>query len=234
MINGEKVLAIIPARGGSKRLPGKNILPLKGKPLIAWSIEAALNSIFIDKVVVSTDDIEIAEISQKYGAAVPFTRPENLSNDTASSIDVVIHTIDMLALSDEVYDIVVLLQPTSPLRTTEHINQAFNKYVEQDANGVVSVCEAEHSPIWCNTLPADNSLKSFLPEKYKNVRSQDLPTYFRLNGAVYIASISALKKSNSFIQGDKIFAYEMSTKASVDIDSEIDFKLAEFLAKESS
>jgi len=234
MINGKRVLAIIPARGGSKRLPGKNILPLNNKPLIGWSIEAGLNSNYIDKVVVSTDDSEIATISKKHGAEVPFYRPKILSNDTASSVDVVTHTIDMLVSAGETFDIVILLQPTSPLRTAEHINQALDQYVEQKANGIVSVCETEHSPIWCNTLPADNSLASFLPDKYKNVRSQDLPTYFRLNGAIYISSIPSLKVTNSFIQGDKVFAYKMSRNASVDIDSEIDFKFAEILANKSA
>jgi len=229
MINGKKILAIIPARGGSKRLPRKNILPLAGKPLIAWTIEAAIESAYIDKVIVSTDDTEIGAVAESYGVDMPFYRPAYLSSDTATSIDVVLHAIDKLSETNEYYDLIVLLQPTSPLRGSEHINQAFIEYVEKKAVSIVSVCKTEHSPIWCNTLPLNNSMTGFLPSEFKNMRSQDLPTYYRLNGAIYISSVDNLKKTKSFIEGEKAFASIMATEKSIDIDELIDFQIAEML-----
>jgi len=229
MINDKKILAIIPARGGSKRLPRKNILPLNGKPLIAWTIEAALQSPYIDKVIVSTDDHQIGEVSEEYGVAVPFYRPAHLSSDTATSIDVVLHVVDKMSEADEYYDIIMLLQPTSPLRQSGHINQACIEFVEKGADGIISVCETEHSPLWCNTLPENNSMTNFLPNEFQNKRSQDLPVYYRLNGAIYISSVDNLKNKKSFIAGNKIFAYVMKAENSIDIDNVIDFKMAEVL-----
>ena len=124
MINNKRVVAIIPARGGSKRLPRKNVLPLAGKPLIVWSIEAALASVYIDKTIVSTDDAEIAEISRIAGASVPFMRPPELASDTATSADVVMHALDYLDSQNDHYYYSVLLQPTSPLRTNTDIDAA--------------------------------------------------------------------------------------------------------------
>ena len=173
MYNNKEVLAIIPARGGSKRLPGKNIKDLNGKPLIAWTIDAALRSKYIDKSVVSTDDEIIAEISQKYGAEVPFIRPKELATDTASSIDVILHAINFYKTKGEPFEYVILLQPTSPLRTTEDIDHAF-EMLNEETKAIVSVCETEHPPLWSNTLPKDLSMKDFLAKEILNKRSQDL------------------------------------------------------------
>lgn len=224
MFNNKKILAVITARGGSKRLPNKNILDLGNKPLIAHTIVEAKKSKYIDKVIVSTDDDKIVEISKKYGAEVPFIRPAELSNDTADSISVLKHSIEFF---NNEYDYIVLLQPTSPLRKTEDIDGAI-ELLNNDIEAVVSVCETEHSPLWANTLPVNKSMKDFIKEEVKNKRSQDLPTYYRLNGAIYVADIKYLYKLNGFI-GEKTNAFVMSQKHSVDIDTELDFKLAEII-----
>jgi len=229
MINDKKVLAIIPARGGSKRLPGKNILPLADIPLIGWTINAAINCSSIDKVIVSTDCQEIADVSKSFGADVPFVRPKDLSNDFASSIAVVLHSIDFIVNSGWKPDLIVLLQPTSPLRTSFDIDNAFGLYNDKNADSIVSVCESEHSPIWANVLPENMLMSNFLPKEHLNRRSQDLPTYYRLNGAIYIANVLELIKYKSFIMPDNTYAYIMDKEHSVDIDTYLDFKLAEFI-----
>ena len=217
-------LAIIPARGGSKRLPRKNILDLCGKPLISWSIEAALKSKYISKVVVSSDDEEILNISSNFGADI-IKRPYELANDTATTFDTVKHTIDNF----ENYDYIVLLQPTSPLRNVKHIDEAIELLEEKQADAIVSVCEMDHSPLWSNTLPKDGNMKNFLRDEVLNKRSQDLEKYYRLNGAVYICKTDKLLENKSFFLKDNIFAYIMDRKSSIDIDEEIDFLFAEIV-----
>ncbi|MGJ0359088.1 cytidylyltransferase domain-containing protein [Aliarcobacter cryaerophilus] len=215
-------LAIIPARGGSKRLPRKNILDLCGKPLISWSIEAALKSKYVSKVVVSSDDEEILNISSNFGADI-IKRPYELANDTATTFDAIKHTINNL----EKYDYIVLLQPTSPLRNEKHIDEAIELLEEKQADAIVSVCEMDHSPLWSNTLPKDGNMRGFLREEILNKRSQDLEKYYRLNGAIYICKTDKLLENKSFFLKDNIFAYIMDRKSSIDIDEEIDFLFAE-------
>jgi len=223
-MENKKFLAIIPARGGSKRLPRKNVLDLAGKPLIVWSIEAGLQSKYIDKVVVSSDDEEILNISKITGAEI-VKRPEILASDTASTFDAIKHTIDNI----KGYEYVVLLQATSPLRSAKQIDQAIELLEEKNADAVVSVCEMEHSPLWSNTLDDSLSMENFLPEEILNKRSQDLETYFRLNGAIYICKTEKFLEEKSFFLKKNIFAYVMSKESSVDIDEEIDFKMAEVI-----
>jgi len=217
-------LAIIPARGGSKRLLRKNILDLNGKPLIAYSIEAGLKSKYIDKVIVSSDDDEILEVSKKYGAQL-IKRPEVLASDTATTFDALKHTIDNI----EKYDYILLLQATSPLRNEKHIDEAIELLELKKADAIVSVCEMDHSPLWSNTLPKDNSMTGFLKDEVKNKRSQDLERHYRLNGAIYICKTDKLLEDKTFFLKDKIFAYKMNRESSIDIDEEIDFKMAEVL-----
>ncbi|NLS13556.1 acylneuraminate cytidylyltransferase family protein [Vibrio sp. SM6] len=224
MIHGKRVMAIIPARGGSKRLPRKNVLPLAGKPLIGWSIDAALNSKYVDHVFVSTDDQEIAEVARQFGINVPELRPAELATDTASSASVLSYTVEKFGSQ---VDIVVLLQPTSPLRTTEHIDQALDLYMAKQAISVISVTPCEHSPLWANTLPDDFSMEDFLP-CHAQTRSQDLKPYYRLNGAVYVIDAQALKDMGSIPYTERTFAYEMGNHVSFDIDQQLDFELAEF------
>ena len=222
----KRFLAIIPARGGSKRLPRKNILDLNGKPLIAYSVEAGLNSKYIDKVIVSSDDEEILNISKQFGADT-IKRPNELATDTATSFDAIKHTIE----NTNKYDYIVLLQPTSPLRDEKHIDEAIELLEHKNADAVVSVCEMDHSPLWSNTLDDSLSMSNFLKDEVLNKRSQDLEVYYRLNGAIYICKTDKLLEEKSFFLKENIFAYKMDRKSSVDIDEEIDFKMAALLLK---
>ena len=219
-------LAVIPARGGSKRLPRKNILDLNGKPLIVWSIEAGLDSSYIDKVVVTSDDDEILTISKKYGA-VTINRPDELASDTSTTFDAIKHAIENCSK----YDYIVLLQPTSPLRNEKHLDEAVELLESKKSNAVVSVCEMEHSPLWSNTLDESLSMAGFLKDEALNKRSQDLEKYYRLNGAIYICKTEKLLEEKSFFLKENIFSYVMDRKSSVDIDEEIDFKMAEVILK---
>ena len=223
----KKFIAIIPARGGSKRLPRKNVLLLDGKPLIAWIIEAARKSRYISDVIVSSEDLEIMKIATKFGADIPFVRPEELSSDTATSIDVVKHAILFFKNKNVNYDFAVLLQPTSPLTTMGDIDAAIDLLINKNADAVISVCEMEHSPLWSNVLPADLSMKNFISQEVKNKRSQDLSKYYRINGSIYICRVNRLLKEGTFFLDDNIFAYIMPRERSIDIDTEIDFKIAE-------
>jgi len=229
MIQKKKILAIIPARGGSKRLPRKNILDLAGKPLISWSIDAAKNSRYIDRVILSSDDAEIIQVAQECGCDVPFTRPKELAEDATRSIDVVTHALKSL---EEVYDYVILLQPTSPLRTSEDIDAAIELCLEKEATSVIGVCEMEHSPLWSNTLDESMSMDNFLDEKYNNSRSQDLPTYYRINGAFYMSKVESVLKEETFFVQKNIYASLMSQEHSVDIDTKLDFIVAKAILKE--
>ena len=225
MIDGKSVLAIIPARGGSKRLPNKNILDLAGEPLIIWSIKAGIKSKYIDKVIVSSDSNDILNISQKNGADI-IKRPNDLANDKVSSFDAIEHTIANL---NKNFDYVTVLQPTSPLRNNIHIDKALELLFKKKANAVISVCESFHNPLWSNVLPKDGSMVKFLDDKIKNLRSQDLPTYYQLNGAIYICRTDKLLEEKTFFIKDNIYAFKMDRESSVDIDEKIDFQLAELM-----
>lgn len=226
MNKNKTFLAIIPARGGSKRLPRKNVLDLCGKPLIAWSIEAGLKSKYIDKLIVTSDDEEILDISKKFGANI-IKRPDELSSDTATTFDAIKHTIDNL----EKYDFIVLLQPTSPLRSEKYLDEAIELLEEKNADAVISVCESEHSSLWCNTLSQNLDMSNFLLDEVLNKRSQDLEKYYKLNGAIYICKTDKLLENKSFFLKNNIFAYIMDKKVSIDIDEEIDLLIANELMK---
>jgi CMP-N-acetylneuraminic acid synthetase len=221
-----KYLAIIPARAGSKRLPNKNMLELEGKPLVAWSIEAALNSRYIDKVLVTSDDHNILNLSKKYKVDV-VNRPKRLSSDTSTTYDVVEHA---LSLQEEGFEYVVLLQPTSPLRTEKHIDEAVKLLEIKNADAVISVCEVEHPVQWSMSLSDNKDMSEFI-KKIDTKRSQELEKNYRLNGAIYICNMKKLLENKTFFLESNIFAYVMSREDSVDIDEEIDFKLAELIVK---
>ena len=230
MYKGKTILGLIPARGGNKGLPGKNIKPLLGKPLIAWTIEQSLESKYLDRVIVSTEDKEIAEVSKKYGAEVPFMRPRELATDEAKGIDVILHAIDWLNENDKQkqYNLIMLLQPTSPLRATEDIDKAIEFLFLKEAKAIVSVCEVDHHPLWANTLPEDGCMKDFIRKEIMNKNRQELPVFYRLNGAIYLAYCDYIKNQKKFF-GEETFAYIMPKNRSVDIDSNLDFKLAGLL-----
>lgn len=222
-------LAIITARSGSKGLPDKNIRPLCGKPLMAYSIEHAIKSEVFDEIMVSTDSEIYAAIGIEYGASVPFLRSEATSGDAASSWDVVREVLNFYEGINRSFDTFCLLQPTSPLRTYADIINAYSIYEERASVAVVSVCEMEHSPLWCNILPGDLSLSTFI-RGLSDSRRQELDTYYRLNGAIYIVNVSEfLKDTNLYRSGS--YAYIMPQSRSVDIDTELDFQYAEFLMK---
>lgn len=224
MNNKKKYLSIIPARGQSKRVKNKNILPLNGKPLIAYTINSALKSKYLDRVFVSSDNTAILEMSKRFGAET-LKRPRNLAKDTSTTFDVIKHAIKNI----KGFEYVVVLQPTSPLRDEKHIDKAINFLKKKKADAVISVCKEDHSPLWSNVLPKDKSLKGFLKEKIVNKRSQDLKNYYRLNGAIYICKIQKLLEKKSFFLKSNIYAFEMSREKSIDIDTKLDFLLAEFL-----
>ncbi len=221
MYIGKSFLAIIPARGGSKRLPRKNLLDLCGKPLIAWSIEAGIKSKYLDAIVLSSDDSEILKIGEGYKIQT-IKRPQNLASDNASSVDVVKHVIKNL----ESYEYIVLLQPTSPLRDSSHIDEAIELLENKNADAIISVCEMDHSPLWSNTLNENLSMQDFLNKDVLQKRSQDLDKYYRLNGAIYICKTKRFIEESSFFLKKNIYAYVMDVQNSVDIDKRIDLESA--------
>ncbi|UWH26754.1 acylneuraminate cytidylyltransferase family protein [Aeromonas veronii] len=220
-------IAIIPARAGSKRLPGKNSKLLAGKPLIKWTIDAALESNCFDRVYVSTDSAELAEIAINAGVEVPYMRPEHLATDEATTNDVVTHLVEWVEANIAPVAQVAILQPTSPLRTAKHIKNALALYQQKQASAVISVCELEHPYQYCNKLDASLSLDGFIcPENIK--RAQELERYYRLNGAIYLFKRNLVGKLSELYNANS-FAYIMSSRESLDIDEELDFHFANFL-----
>jgi CMP-N,N'-diacetyllegionaminic acid synthase len=225
MIDGLSVLAVITARGGSKGVPGKNVRPVYGRPLIAWTVRAATRAHTVDRVIVSTDDEGIAEASRAAGAEVPFARPAELATDTASSIDVILHALDAVPG----FDLVVLLQPTSPLRNAADIDAAVERCVSADAPACVSVSLVEEHPQWMYRLGNDSRLAPVLPADSRASRRQDLPAVYSLNGAVYVARVDWLRRERSFLSPATV-GYVMPRERALDIDTESDFQTLETFA----
>lgn len=223
-------LAIIPARSGSKGLKDKNIKLLNNQPLISYTIDAANKTGIFSHVMVSTDSKVYADIAQKYGAEVPFLRSKDNSCDVASSWDVVKEVLREYAKLGITFDTVALLQPTSPLRSDKDIMSAYKLFKEKKASAIISVCEMEHSPLWCNTLTDDLSMNNFLTNA-NNRQRQAFKKYYRINGAIYIVNVKSFLE-NSNIYNKNSFAYIMTNNSSIDIDTEFDFRIAEFLMSE--
>jgi len=221
MFKGKSFLGIVPARAGSKRLPGKNLLEFNGHPLISWTIKAGLKSKYIDSLIVSSENEEILAISSYYGANT-IKRPKNLSLDETSTYDVV---EDLIKKSGK-YDYIILLQPTSPLRTSNHIDEAIEQLFQMKADGIISVSESSHNPLWCGILKKDLKMDRFLSDDIKNKRSQDLDQYYSLNGAIYISNKQKLLNEKSFFLKSNIYAYIMKIEDSIDIDTIHDFNFA--------
>ena len=224
MINEKSVLAIIPARGGSKGIKGKNILSIEGKPLIAYTIEAARASEYIDTVIVSTDNQEIADISKAYGAEVPFLRPAELASDYAKTIDAVLHAVYTLKEMGKEYDYLVLLQPTQPLRSAEDIDHAII-LCDKEMRGVVSISRVKDHPVLMRYMNAQGEMCKLL-ELNSTVRRQDMPDYYRVNGCVYVNPMSEVTGELSF--NDNPIPYIMPVERSVDIDGYEDIALVEY------
>ena len=233
MINNKKnILAVITARGGSKTIPKKNIVNVGGKPLIAWTIEVALKSRLLDRVIVSTDDQEIAEISKKWGADVPFIRPTILAKDDTPHIPVLIHSVKWLEAKEKIIpDSIMLLQPTLPFRKTEDIDNAINLLYKKKADSVVSVCRAFNHPYLVKYVLSDGKLKDFIkpPEGY--LSKQNLPKVYVLNGAVYIVKRDILINKKTFYTNNT-YAYIMPQERSLDIDTKWELFLADLILKE--
>lgn len=223
------MLAIIPARGGSRGFSGKNMRPLGGKPLIWYTVDAARRSRHVGKIVLSTDDRKIAEAGQAAGADVPFMRPSELATDESPAIDTFLYTIRRLEEegggSIEAF---VVLQPTSPLRTAEDIDTAIDLFVDKNADSVVSVTHAAHPPQWLRRLKPDGTVGPYLPDTSDLIRQTYEPAYTP-NGAVFVLRKSLLEKGSYY--SDKTYAYVMPPERSVDIDTELDFKIAECLMR---
>lgn len=222
-----KNIAIIPARSGSKGFVHKNIKILNGKPLLAYSIKAAQETNLFSEIMVSTDSENYSEIAKSYGAKVPFLRSEMNSTDKADSWNVVKEVLDNYLKLGFRFDTLCLLQPTSPLRTANDIIDAYKIFEEKQADGVTSVCEVDHPPLWTMTLPPNLSLEEYNKQE-NNLPRQALPAYYRLNGAIYIRRIEYGSKGAKVIS-TKDFATIMPREHSIDIDTELDFKIAQAL-----
>jgi len=227
MIKNQSVLALITARGGSKGLPGKNIRHLHGKPLINWTIEAAQASPSIDTIVLSTDDNIIAGIAKSCGVRVPFFRPDYLANDKASSIDVVFHALKMLDQIGEKYEILVLLEPTSPLRETSDIEKSLSILTESSTGSVVSVCRSENQhPDFLYYLDSNSKIVPFTNKFSTSIRRQDLNSVYFPEGTIYASYIETLYQKKSFFHANT-HAYEIPKWKSIEIDDIYDFVMAE-------
>jgi len=223
MIHGKTILALIPARGGSKGIPHKNITPLAGKPLIAWTIDAAKKSKYIDRLILSSEDSEIIKVAKEYGCEAPFIRPKELAQDDTPGVDPVRHAINTLP---EKYDYIVLLQPTSPLRIAEDIDGCIEKCVNEGHPFCVSICEPDKSPYWMVTLDNKGIMHKVL--ETTATRRQDLPATYALNGAVYVAETGKFLKENTFFTNETA-GYLMPSLRSADVDTALDLKWCEML-----
>jgi len=221
-------IAVIPARGGSKGLPGKNVKSMAGKPMMAWTIEAALASTGFARVIVSTDDQEIAAVGRHYGAETPFLRPAEFGTDSASVVDVVLHAVEWLE-SQEGFSPsqIMLLQPTSPLRTSEDIRSVLTLFSERQPESVVSVVPMQHPPHWLKSINEQGELVPWfegnLPDRRQSVGELYMP-----NGAIYMIAMDVLRKQHTFYPGCTL-AYVMPPERSIDVDSAWEFYLAQLI-----
>lgn len=231
MIGNKKILAIIPARGGSKGINGKNIKELNGKPLIAYAIEEALKSKYIDKLIVTTEDKEIAEVSKRFGAEIPFLRPEELSADDTPGIQPILHAVNWFIEKEIYFDYVMCLQCTSPFRKVYQIDDSIEKLFNEGSDSIISLCESEANPFWMKKIE-NGYLKDFLSNNTFYARRQDIPKVYSLNGAIYLANTEILLRYNNWYTENTI-PYIMDKLSSLDIDDIFDFKFAELLMKEN-
>ena len=215
-----KVLAIIPARGGSKGIPKKNIINFRGKPLIQWTIEAALNSTSISNVIVSSDSDEILQIAENNKGVFTIKRPKELADDSSKTEPVITHVLENLK---EEFDYLILLQPTSPLRNSQDIDAAFGKFISSKSDSLISVCELEHHPYKSFKINKNGYLQGIINNDFPFYPRQELPNVFRANGAIYIIKVKEFLKNNSLLT-KKTTHFEMDKESSLDIDSIEDLK----------
>lgn len=220
-----KILGLVPARGGSKVIPRKNVRPIAGRPLIAWTIGAALGAKRLSRVVVSSEDGEILAVAREWGAETPFVRPGELARDETPGIAPALHALEALP---EKYDWLVLLQPTSPLRTSGDIDAAIALCLERGADACIGVTESAESPWWMFARSPEGRLTPFAGREKIAPRRQELPRLYSVNGAIYVARVEALLRERSFFMPGAL-GYVMTREDSVDIDDELDFALAQLL-----
>lgn len=225
MYKNKSILAVIPARGGSKGIKQKNIKMFNGKPLIAWTIEAANQSLYIDRVILSSEDDEIIEVAKRYDCEVPFKRPIELAQDETPGIDPLLHAVNHL---NEKYDYVVLLQCTSPLRTTVHIDDAIKQCIDSDAVSCIGVTKAKKNPQLLKILNGAQELEPLTGEHSEFSPRQKWDQLYAINGAVYVVKTSTLLETSSLIH-EHTRGYVMDELVSADIDTQLDFDIAEYL-----
>lgn len=226
MYKEKRILAIIPARGGSKGISLKNIIEIYGKPLIQYSIECANNSKYIDRTIISTDDIKIKEVAENCGGDVPFLRPVELAQDTSKTIDCLVHAVNWLKENGEEYDYLVLLQNTVPLRKGWQVDQAIEKLFESSERSLVSITEVEENPVLMRTIKEDGTVENMLHIS-STVRRQDFPKFYRVDGAIYIQKLDKNFNLETSLNDGKL-AYLMEDKYSVDIDTYLDIQKIEY------
>lgn len=230
-----RVLAVITARGGSKGVPRKNVVPLGGKPLIAWTIDAAHQSEHLTRVIVSTDDEEIADVARRHGADVPFMRPPELAADTSHHPDVMVHAVEFMANEfGESFDMVMCLQPTVPFRTADHIDEGIVRFKHSGAQSLISLKKQDYPPWWMFRIEDERIAAAFEYEPGVNVfnlERQQLPRVYRPNGAIYLTTTAALIKWHRLVDPDDCACFVMDEGASVDIDTFADFAMAEAMLK---
>lgn len=233
MYKKKRILGVIPARGGSKGLPGKNIRTLNGKPLIAWTIDVAKKSKYLDLVMVSTDDTKIAKVAKKYGAKVPFMRPKELSSDTAKSIDVMLHALDYYKDKGDEYDYLIMLEPTSPLREATDIDASIKALIDNKSGAVsivgVSRVEAAH-PVFDVTITGKGFIKPYAGDFSKAVRRQDISELYFFEGTVYVSKAPELYRRRSFYH-DRTLPYIVPRWKSLEVDDILDMVCAEAILK---
>jgi CMP-N,N'-diacetyllegionaminic acid synthase len=225
-----RVLALITARAGSKRLPGKNIRLLGNKPLIAWSIDVVRNIPEICDILVSTDDKNIASVCKDAGAYVPWLRPDELATDTASSVDVALHALNWYEAKKGLVDGLLLLQPTSPFRTKENIQRGIELFINHNFQSIIGVSPTSDHPMWTLKIQ-DDFLVPFMQEHGIGIRSQDLPPSYVMNGYFYLIAPKELRAQHSFIGPKTLPLLIESPQEALDIDTEWDYKIAEFIVE---
>ena len=228
MFRGENVVGIVPARGGSKRLPGKNIAVVAGKPLLGWTLDASLSSSYIDKVVLTTDDPEIAQVGRTFKVDEIQDRPKSLAEDKTSTYQVVLHVLETLNKRKEHYGYFILLQPTSPLRTSRHIDEAFELIDNLDGIGANSICRTDYPIEWMGKVSEDGFLDSFIAQAELDRQFWSLTPSYQINGSIYILPVSKFIEEQSFYLKTDMVAYIMDRQDSIDVDDLHDLRLADY------
>lgn len=226
MYKGKKILAVIPARGGSKGVPRKNIIEVGGYPLIKYTIDCGKNSKYLDRTVISTEDLLIKRVAEENGGDVPFLRPKELAEDTSKTIDCIVHAVDTLKSMGEKYDYVMILQNTVPLRKSWHVDKAIEMIVDSSERSLVSISEVDEHPILMRTLNEDKTVKNLL-HMNSTMRRQDFPKFYKVDGAIYIQKLDKDFNLDTSLNDGKL-GYIMEKKYTTDIDNYIDIKIVEY------